>query len=157
LARGADPILFVIGERRDRSQAAILSHDIVETQRRLIEEFEIFDSWSERYETLIDFGRRLQPLPEIMKVDRNRLRSCRGDAWLAGIRCDGLLYLSAASADVLAALLAIVVEVYSGCAPDEILSHPLIVLEATGLLDRLSPHRLASYAEIMARLRDLAH
>jgi sulfur transfer protein SufE len=36
-------------------QAAILSHDIVETQRRLIEEFEIFDSWSERYETLIDF------------------------------------------------------------------------------------------------------
>jgi sulfur transfer protein SufE len=58
---------------------------------------------------------------------------------------------------VLAGLLAIVVEVYSGCAPDEILSHPLIVLEATELLDRLSPHRLASYAEIMARLRDLAH
>ena len=101
-------------------QAAILSHDIVETQRRLIEEFEIFDSWSERYETSIDFGRRLQPLPEIMKVDRNRLRSCRGDARLAGIRCNGLLYLSAAGeADVLAGLLAIVVEVYSGCAPDE--------------------------------------
>ena len=56
-----------------------------------------------------------------------------------------------------AGLLAIVVEVYSGSAPDEILSHPLFGLEATGLRDRLSPHRLASYAEIMARLRDLAN
>jgi sulfur transfer protein SufE len=53
--------------------------------------------------------------------------------------------------------LAIVVEVYSGSAPDEILSHPLFGLEATGLRDRLSPHRLASYAEIMARLRELAN
>jgi cysteine desulfuration protein SufE len=139
-------------------QAAIFSRDVVEAQRRVIEEFEILESWSERYENLIEFGRRLEPLPEIMKVDRNRLRSCRGDAWLAGVRRDGLLYLSAASeADVLAGMLAIVVEVYSGHSTDEIRSHPLTVLEATGLADRLSPHRLASYAEIMSRVRDLAH
>jgi sulfur transfer protein SufE len=54
-------------------------------------------------------------------------------------------------------MLAIVVEIYSGHSPDEILSHPLTILEATGLVDRLSPHRLASYAEIMARVRALAH
>ena len=139
-------------------EVAILSHPIVETQRRVIDEFEMFDDWRDRYETLIEFGRRLAPMPTSLKVDRNRIRNCRGDAWLAGIRRNGLLYLSAASeADVVAGLLAIVVEVYSGSAPDEILSHPLIVLEATGLNDRLSPHRLASYAEIMARVRGLAN
>jgi len=139
-------------------QHAILSRNIVETQRLLIEEFELFDSWSDRYETLIEFGRRLAPMPTSLRVDRNRIRNCHGDAWLAGIRRNGVLYLSAASeADVVAGLLAIVVEVYSGSAPDEILSHPLTVLEATGLRDRLSPHRLASYAEIITRVRKLAH
>jgi cysteine desulfuration protein SufE len=140
-----------------RHEAEILSH-IVEAQRRLIEEFSIFDDWSERYETLIDFGRRLAPMPTSLRVDRNRIRNCHGDAWLAGVRHEGRLFFSAASdADVVAGLLAIVVEVYSGSAPDEILSHPLFVLEATGLRHRLSPHRLASYTEILARLRDLAH
>jgi cysteine desulfuration protein SufE len=139
-------------------QAAILSRDIVETQRPLIEEFKLFESWSERYEALIEFGRRLAPMPTSLRVDRNRIRNCHGDAWLAGMRRNRVLYLSAASeADVIAGLLAIVVEVYSGSAPDDILSHPLTVLEATGLRDRLSPHRLASYAEIITRVRDLAH
>jgi cysteine desulfuration protein SufE len=139
-------------------QAAILSRDVVETQRRIIEEFEIVPSWSERYETLIEFGRRLAPMPMSLRVDRNRIRNCHGQAWLAGVRRDGRLFFSASSeADMVAGLLAIVVEVYSGCAPDEILSHPLTVLEATGLRDRLSPHRLASYEEIMARLRDFAY
>ena len=44
-------------------QAAILSRDIVEIQRRIIEDFEMVPSWSERYETLIEFGRRLAPMP----------------------------------------------------------------------------------------------
>ena len=89
-------------------EAAILSHPIVETQRRVIDEFEMFDDRRDRYETLIEFGRRLAPMPTSLKVDRNRIRNCRGDAWLAGIRRNGLLYLSAASeADVVAGLLAI--------------------------------------------------
>jgi cysteine desulfuration protein SufE len=139
-------------------QAAILSRDIAGTQRRIIEEFEMVPSWSERYETLIEFGRRLAPMPISLRVDRNRIRNCHGQAWLAGVRHEGRLFFSAASeADVVAGLLAIVVEVYSGSAPDEILFHPLTVLEATGLRDRLSPHRVASYTEIMARLKDLVH
>jgi cysteine desulfuration protein SufE len=139
-------------------EAAIVSRDIVGTQRRIIEEFEMAVSWSERYETLIEFGRRLAPMPMSLRVDRNRIRNCHGRAWLAAIRQEGRLFFSAASeADVVAGLLAIVVEVYSGSAPDEILFHPLMVLEATGLRDRLSPHRMASYTEIMARLTDLAN
>jgi cysteine desulfuration protein SufE len=61
-------------------QAAVLSRDIVEAQRRIIGEFELFDDWRDRYETLIEFGRRLAPMPVSLRVDRNRIRNCHGDA-----------------------------------------------------------------------------
>ena len=139
-------------------RAAILSRDVVATQRRIIGEIEMSDDWRDRYETLIEFGKRLAPMPASLRVDRNRIRNCHGRAWLSGVPRDGGLFLSAASeADVVAGPLAIVVEVYSGRAPDEIRSHPLTVLETTGLRNRLSPHRLASYAEIMGRLRTLTN
>jgi cysteine desulfuration protein SufE len=132
-------------------EATIVDHDIIDAQRRIV------DGWIERYETLIDLGRRLAPMPVSLRNDRNRIRTCQGDAWLAGIRHDGRLYLSAASeTGVLAGLLAIIVEVYSGRAAEDVLGHPLVVLETTGLSQRLSPHRLAAYREILARLRELA-
>jgi cysteine desulfuration protein SufE len=138
-------------------EAAIVGHDIIQAQRRIVDEFEFVDDWIERYETLIDFGRRLEPMPASLRNDSNRIRTCQGDAWLAGIRRDGRFYLSAASETrVLAGLLAIVVEVYSGRAAEDVLDDPLVVLETTGLSGRLSPHRLAAYREILARLRELA-
>ena len=138
-------------------EATIVDHDIIDAQRRIVEVFEFVDGWIERYETLIDLGRRLAPTPASLRNDRNRIRTCRGDAWLAGIRRDGRLYLSAASeTGVLAGLLAIIVEVYSGRAAEDVLHHPLVVLETTGLSQRLSPHRLAACREIVARLRELA-
>jgi cysteine desulfuration protein SufE len=138
-------------------EAAVMTGDIIEAQRRLVAEFEFVDGWIERYETLIDFGRRLAPMPASLRTERNRIRTCQGDAWLAGTRRGGRLYLSGASeTGVLAGLLAIVIGVYSGRAAEDVLDHPLVVLEATGLSGRLSPHRLAAYREILARLRELA-
>jgi cysteine desulfuration protein SufE len=140
-------------------EAAVVDVDVdaLEAQRRIVGEFELADGWIERYEILIDFGLRLAPMPASLRNDRNRIRTCQGDAWLAGIRRDGRLYLSAASeTSVLAGLLAIVVEVYSGRAAKDALDHPLVVLEATGLSGRLSPHRLAACREILARLHEVA-
>jgi cysteine desulfuration protein SufE len=138
-------------------EATIVDHDIIDAQRRIVDEFEFVDGWIELYETLIDLGRRLAPMPASLRNDRNRIRTCQGDAWLAGIRCDGRLYLSAASeTGVLAGLLAIIVEVYSGRGAEDVLHHPLVVLETTGFSQRLSPHRLAACREILARLRELA-
>jgi sulfur transfer protein SufE len=57
---------------------------------------------------------------------------------------------------VLAGLLAIIVEVYSGRAAEDVLHYPLVVLETAGLSEGLSPHRLAAYRGILARLRELA-
>jgi cysteine desulfuration protein SufE len=138
-------------------EAAVIGEDIIDAQRRIVEEFEFADGWIERYETLIDFGRRLAPMPASLRTDRNRIRTCQGDAWLAGTRRGGRLHLRAESeTGVLAGLLAIVIEVYSGRAAEDVLDHPLVVLETTGLSERLSPHRLAAYREILERLSELA-
>jgi cysteine desulfuration protein SufE len=138
-------------------EAAVMAGDIIEAQRRIVAEFEFADGWIERYETLIDFGQRLAPMPASLRTERNRIRTCQGDAWLAGTRRGGRLYLSGPSeTGVLAGLLAIVIGVYSGRAAEDVLDHPLVVLETTGLSGRLSPHRLAAYREILARLRELA-
>jgi sulfur transfer protein SufE len=86
-------------------QEAAVIGDVIEAQRRIVDEFELVDGWIERYETLIDFGRRLAPMPASLRTERNRIRACQGDAWLAASRKDGRLYLSAASeTDVLAGL-----------------------------------------------------
>src|ERR1700722_834777 len=78
----AGPIRFVDLESAVISQhAATLSRDIVGTQRCIIEELEMVPSWSERYETLIEFGRRLAPMPIRLRVHRNRIRDCQGQAW----------------------------------------------------------------------------
>jgi cysteine desulfuration protein SufE len=128
-----------------------------ESQRRLAEEFELFDDWSDRYQTLIELGRRLASMPHALKTERNRIHNCRGDTWLAGDVSGGILQLSAASdTGVMAGLLAILVEVYSGRPASNVFDHPLSILDAVGLTGRLSPHRLAALREIVDRLQQLA-
>lgn len=70
-------------------------------------------------------------MPDRLKVDHNRVRNCRGNVWLAGQRRGGLLQLNAASeTDVVAGLLAIMIDIYSGRPPSDVLDHPLTVVEA---------------------------
>jgi cysteine desulfuration protein SufE len=130
---------------------------IEQAQRRIVDEFAFVGDWSDRYQTLIDVGRRLAPMPDRLKVDHNRIRNCQGEAWLAAEWQSGRMYLSAASdTGVVAGILAILVEVYSGHTPDDISGQPLTVLDAVGLTDHLSPHRRAAYREIISRLEKLA-
>ncbi len=140
-----------------KTAAPACAQTIVQAQERIIEEFGLLDDWNDRYQNLIECGRRLAPMRDTLRVERNRIQNCHGDAWLAAEDRDGLLQLSAASeTGVVAGLLAIVVDVYSGHSPADVLDHPLTVLDSIGLTNRLSPHRLAAFREIVGRLRVLA-
>lgn len=126
-------------------------------QQRVAEELQLFEDWNDRYQTLIELGHRLAPMPDRLKTERNRIWTCQGDTWLAGEVRGGILRLNAASdTGVVAGLLAILVEVYSGRPASDVFDHPLTVLDMVGLTDRLSPHRLAALREIFGRLRELA-
>ncbi len=148
---------IVINRKIPAAGSAPRAESVAHAQQRIVDEFGFFEDWDERYQNLVDFARRLAPMPENLRVDQNRIRNCRGAVWLAAEERDGALHLSAASeTQVVAGLLAIIVEVYSGHSPIDVLTNPLTVLDSVGLTRRLSPHKQVALHEIVARLRELA-
>lgn len=126
-------------------------------QQQLIEEFLQLSEWAERYQYLIELGGSLPPMPTSWRTDHNRVPECRGDTFLARERRDGLLFLHAASdTPILAGVLALIVEVYSGMPPSEILRYPPVLLDQIGLTQNLSPHRRGALLRIHERLVVLA-
>ena len=55
---------------------------IAETEKEIIEEFALFDSWDDKYEYIIDLGKKLPPLDPKYKTDENRVRGCQSSVWL---------------------------------------------------------------------------
>ncbi|MDQ1199381.1 SufE family protein [Agrobacterium sp. SORGH_AS 787] len=130
---------------------------ILERQERLIDEFELFDDWAERYQYLIDLGRNLPPLSPSLRTARNRIAGCQGETFLSAARQNGRLFLYGASdMPVLAGILAILVRIYADETPSDILRHPPVFLDRIGLTRRLSPHRRLALVRIHERLLALA-
>jgi len=139
-----------------KAKGFVAKESISDAQQRIAENFNFLDEGTERYDYLISLGRTLKPIDEAQKTIGNHLRDCRGDAWLAGsYKNDYLLLGAAAESEMIAGLLAIVVDIYSGHSPEEVLAHPLNI-EALGLTSCLSPHRLSCLQGILQRVRNLA-
>lgn len=130
---------------------------ILDRQERLIDEFLLFDDWAERYQYLIDLGRGLPLLPPSLRAERDRVTGCHGETFLSAARQNGRLFLYGASdMPVLAGILAIIVHIYSGETPSDILRHPPVLLDRIGLTRRLSPHRRLALVRLHERLLALA-
>lgn len=126
-------------------------------QQRLIDEFSGIDDWRDRYQHLSDLGRRMPAMPPALRIEQNRVRECANDTFLAGIHnADRLDLYGASDAPILAGILAILVELYSGERPADILSHPPIVFDRIGLTRQLSPHRRIALLHIHDRLTTIA-
>jgi len=129
---------------------------ISDAQQRIAENFHLLEDGTERYDHLISLGRALAPMADEQKVAGNHLRDCRGDAWLAGsYKGDFLILNGAAESDLIAGLIAIVIDVYSGHTPEDVLAHPLNI-ETLGMTSCLSPHRVSCLQGILQRVRNLA-
>lgn len=130
---------------------------IPERQHRLIEEFSVVDSWNDRYQHLCDLGRRLPPMPPALRIERNRIRECQGDTFLAGEHnADRLDLFAESEAPVLAGILAILVDIYSGEKPADVLRYPPILFDRIGLTRNLSPHRRIALLHVHDRLTTIA-
>ncbi|MCS0504759.1 SufE family protein [Ancylobacter mangrovi] len=130
---------------------------IAERQQRLIDEFLLIDEWADRYLHLSEVARSLPPLPATFRADYYRVPECPSNTFLAGERKNGVLFLHAASdTPILAGILALVVELYCGEPPAEILRHPPVILDRIGLTKNLSPHRRVALLRIHERLVALA-
>lgn len=115
---------------------------INQLQDEIIEEFEGFDDWMDRYAYIIELGNAMPPLDEQYKTSDNLIDGCQSRVWLQADYEDGVITFSADSdALIVKGIVSMVVRVLSGHTPQEILDADLYFIEAIGLRDHLSPTR----------------
>ncbi|MGI9291094.1 MAG: SufE family protein [Gammaproteobacteria bacterium] len=116
--------------------------DIAQAQEDLISEFELFDNWLDRYEYIIDLGRKLPAFPEEYKTEEYKLHGCQSQVWLKAVASDNKLQFQAVSdSAIVSGLIAILLRVYSDRSAQEIISTQPDFISAIGLDSHLSPTR----------------
>ena len=132
-------------------------NEVAEAQEELIEELRFFDDWMDRYQYLIDLGRRLPEFPEAERVDGNKIRGCQSQVWFVAKEKDGRLEFRAISdAAIVSGLIAVLLRIYSGKKPQEILDTPPDFVKALQLEAHLSPTRSNGLASMLKAIRDFA-
>jgi cysteine desulfuration protein SufE len=127
---------------------------IKELQDDIIAEFSDFDDWLDRYQLLIDLGSEQEPLPEEYKTDNNLIEGCQSRVWLQADLVDGKVIFSAESdALIVKGIVALLIKVYSGHTPDDILENEPYFVEAIGLKEHLSPTRSNGLVAMIKQMR----
>jgi cysteine desulfuration protein SufE len=121
------------------------------------EELEVFDDWMDRYQFIIEMGRKLPPFPEAWANDAHRVPGCQSKVWMEATNRDGRLYFAGASdAAIVSGLVALLLRVYTGRTPAEILATDPVFLKELGLLEALSTNRGNGIAAMARKLRERA-
>jgi cysteine desulfuration protein SufE len=121
------------------------------------EELGVFDDWMDRYQYIIELGRKLPPFPEQWADDAHRVPGCQSRVWMEAVRNQGRLYFAAVSdAAIVAGLIALLLRVYSGRSPEEIAATDPVFLRDLGLLEALSTNRGNGIAAMARKVREFA-
>jgi len=135
----------------------MMSNEVETAQLELIEEFAFFDDWMDRYQYLIDLGRRLPEFPEALKNEENRIRGCQSQVWFVAEQEDGRLHFRAISdAAIVSGLIALLLRLYSGRYPQDILDTPPDFVKALQLESHLSPTRSNGLSSMLKAIRGFA-
>ncbi len=134
-----------------------MSNDVDIAQQEVIEEFRFFDDWMDRYQYLIDLGRRLPDFPDADRVDSNKIRGCQSQVWFVADKRDGKLEFRAISdAAIVSGLIAVLLRIYSGKRPRDILDTPADFISALNLEAHLSPTRSTGLHAMLKAIQNFA-
>lgn len=132
-------------------------NEVMEAQQELVEEFSFFDNWIDRYQYLIDLGRRLPEFPEADMTDANKIKGCQSQVWFVASKDDDrLLFRAISDAAIVSGLIALLLRIYSGRRPQEILETPADFVAALELEQHLSPTRSNGLASMLRAIRAFA-
>lgn len=130
---------------------------INQAQDSIIERFAPLDDWMDRYQLLIDLGQEQPPLPASDKTDSNLIEGCQSRLWLICDEREGHLYFRAESdAIIVKGIVSLLIEVFNGHTPDEILSADLYFIRTIGLTEHLSPTRSNGLLSMLRQMRRFA-
>jgi cysteine desulfuration protein SufE len=130
---------------------------IAETEKEIIEEFALFDSWDDKYEYIIDLGKTLPVLDAKYKTDENRVRGCQSSVWLVADYKDGKLFYQADSdAMIVKGLISMLIRVLSGRTADEIIEARLDFIREIGMTTHLAQTRSNGLLSMVKQMKHYA-
>jgi len=130
---------------------------IQEIEKEVIEEFEMFDDWMDKYNYIIDLGKKLKPVDLQFKTENNLVTGCQSNVWLHATLENGKVHFQADSdALIPKGIVAILLRVLSGHSPDELLKADMGFIKAIGLEEHLSPNRANGLLSMVERMKKIA-
>ncbi|HHV03878.1 MAG: SufE family protein [Bacteroidales bacterium] len=123
-------------------------------QAQIVEEFSLMEDWMDKYEYLIELGKKLPPLEEASRQEKNLIRGCQSRVWLDIKREGGCLYFRADSdALITKGIVSLLVFVFSGHTPREILDADMSFIDKIGLREHLSPTRANGLLSMIQQIK----
>jgi len=130
---------------------------IEEIENEIIDEFSLFDSWDDKYEYIIDLGKKLPPLDDRYKLDENRVRGCQSTVYLVAESRDGKIYYSADSdAVIVKGLISMLIRVLSGQHPEAIIDAQLGFVKEIGMMTHLAQTRSNGLLAMIKQMKNYA-
>lgn len=130
---------------------------IEEIEREIVDEFSLFDSWDDKYEYIIDLGKKLAPLDEQYKLDENKVRGCQSTVWLvAGYKEGKIVYEADSDAVIVKGLISMLIRVLSGQSPDDIVNAKLEFINRIGMTSHLAQTRSNGLLAMVKQMKNYA-
>lgn len=130
---------------------------IPEQQQLLLDELDLFQDWTERYEYVINLGKRLAPLPESARTADHLIKGCQSQVWLDATCEEGKVrYFADSDSLITKGMIALFVRVLDQQSPDAILQADMSFIERTGLKEHLAPTRANALALMATQMKQRA-
>ncbi|MDF2382590.1 SufE family protein [Nostoc ellipsosporum NOK] len=130
---------------------------IAEIEKEIVEEFALFDSWDDKYEYIIDLGKKLAPLGNEHKLDENKIKGCQSTVWMVADYRDGRVYFQADSdAIIVKGLVSMLIRVLSGQTPDSIINTQLGFIQEIGMTSHLAQTRSNGLLSMVKQMKNYA-
>lgn len=130
---------------------------IVEVENEIIEEFSAFEDWMDKYEYIIELGKSVPMIEETQKTEANLIKGCQSRVWLSSEYRDGKIFFAADSdAIITKGIISLLVRLFNGRPPQEILSSDFSFVEKIGLKDNLSPTRANGLVSMIKQIQNYA-
>ncbi|MEG0517329.1 MAG: SufE family protein [Bacteroidales bacterium] len=127
---------------------------IQEIEDQIVEEFSIFTDWLDKYEYIIELGKNVPVIEQAAKTDENLIKGCQSRVWLSCSVKDGRLYFSADSdAIITKGIISLLIRVYNGQTPADIMASDLSFISKIGLQENLSPTRANGLVSMIKQIK----
>ncbi len=133
------------------------SSTIADREEEIVSAFAFLESWDEKYEYIIELGKKLPPLDDKHKVEENKVKGCQSTVWLVASEKDGRIFYEADSdAVIVKGLISMLVSVLNGEKPAEIINAKLGFIEEIGMTSHLAQTRSNGLVAMVKQMKNYA-